>query len=87
MSLKNRLVSLLIGIIITIHTYESNPCKISLDGGREKLLGRMTMCIIANRKFLGDGFKAAPQANVPDGIPDVVILKDSGSLKIRRQAC
>ena len=68
---------------------ESNPCKISLDGGREKLLARMTMCIIANRKFLGDGFKAAPQANVSDEIPDVVILKDSdsGSPKIRSQAC
>ena len=49
----------------------------------------MTMCIIANRKFLGDGFKAAPQANVSDEIPDVVILKDSdsGSPKIRSQAC
>jgi hypothetical protein len=58
-----------------------------LDGGQEKLLARMTMCIIAKRKFLEDGFKAALQANALDEIPDVVILKDSGSLKIRRQAC
>ena len=40
------------------------------------------MCIIANGKYLGGGFKAAPRANVSDGLLDIVILKDSGSLKM-----
>lgn len=37
---------------------------------------------MANGKFLGGGFKAAPYANMSDGLLDTVILKDSGSLKV-----
>jgi diacylglycerol kinase family enzyme len=40
------------------------------------------MGIFANGQFLGGGFKAAPKANMSDGLMDVVILKDSGSIKM-----
>ena len=33
-------------------------------------------------KFLGGGFNAAPKASMSDGLMDLVILKDSGSLKM-----
>jgi hypothetical protein len=46
--LKDRLVSTLTGVVTALPTYESNLCEISLDGGREKLLAKMTMYIIAN---------------------------------------
>jgi diacylglycerol kinase (ATP) len=42
----------------------------------------MTMTVIANGQFLGGGFKAAPKANMSDGLLDIVILKDSGSFKM-----
>jgi diacylglycerol kinase family enzyme len=40
------------------------------------------MAVIANGKYLGGGFKAAPKANVSDGLLDIVILKNSGSFKM-----
>ena len=37
---------------------------------------------MVNGKFLGGGFMAAPNADMSDGLLDVVIMKDSGSLKM-----
>lgn len=79
---KNRLVSTVTSLAVTLPYYESNLCEISVDNGRENIITKMTMCIIANGKYLGGGFKAAPRANVSDGLLDIVILKDSGSLKM-----
>jgi diacylglycerol kinase (ATP) len=42
----------------------------------------MTMGLVANGKYLGGGFKAAPQASVSDGLLDITILKNSGSFKM-----
>src|ERR671915_1135559 len=79
---KNRLVSTVTSLAVTLPYYESNLCEISVDNERENIITKMTMCIIANGKYLGGGFKAAPRANVLDGLLDIVILKDSGSLKM-----
>jgi diacylglycerol kinase (ATP) len=43
---------------------------------------KMTLGVIANGRFLGGGFTAAPNADMSDSLLDVVILKDSGSLKM-----
>lgn len=40
------------------------------------------MTMIANGQFLGGGFKAAAKADMSDGMLDLVILKDSSSLKL-----
>jgi diacylglycerol kinase family enzyme len=42
----------------------------------------MTMGIVANGRFLGGGFKAAPRARFSDGLLDIIILKNSGSFKM-----
>ena len=78
----SRIVSTVSSIVTTMPTYESNLCEISIDDGRENILTKMTMVVIANGKYLGGGFKAAPQASVSDGLLDVVILKNSGSFKM-----
>jgi diacylglycerol kinase family enzyme len=78
----SRIVSTVSSIVATMPTYESNLCEISIDDGREKILTKMTMLVVANGKYLGGGFKAAPQASVSDGLLDIVILKDSGSFKM-----
>ena len=37
------------------------------DRRRESIGTKMTMCVIANGKYLGGGFRAAPKASVSDG--------------------
>ncbi len=80
---KSRLASTVAAIVSTLPAYESNLCTISLDNNPRKTFDtKMTMAIVANGKFLGGGFVAAPDADMSDGLLDVVILKDSGSLKM-----
>jgi diacylglycerol kinase family enzyme len=80
--IKSRLLSTIASIFVTLPTYESNVSEILLDDGREKIRTKMTMAVIANGKYLGGGFKAAPRAVFSDGLLDVVILKNSGSFKM-----
>ena len=79
---NNRLISTVTGLVTTVPTYESSLCEISIDDGHESILTKMTMGVVANGKFLGGGFKAASEANVLDGLLDVVILKESSSLEM-----
>jgi diacylglycerol kinase (ATP) len=79
---KSRLVSTVTSLAVTVPYYESNLCEISIDDGKEDILTKVTMCVIANGRYLGGGFMAAPKASVSDGVLDIVILKDSGSLKM-----
>jgi diacylglycerol kinase (ATP) len=80
--IKSRLLSTIASIFVTLPTYESNISEIFLDGGREKIHTEMTMAVVANGKFLGGGFMAAPRADFSDGLLDVIILKRSGSFKM-----
>ena len=80
--IKNRLISTLTGILTTIPIYRSNMSEIVVDDGREKILTKLTMGVIANGKYLGGGIQGAPNANISDGLLDIVILKNSGSLKM-----
>ena len=79
---KSRLVSTVTSLAVTVPYYESNLCEISIDDGKENILTKVTMCVIANGRYLGGGFMAAPKASVSDGLLDIMILKDSGSLKM-----
>jgi len=80
--IDSRLISTVSSVISTVPTYERNICEISIDDGRDTILTKVTMCVIANGKFLGGGFKAAPNADVSDGLLDVVILKDSNNIEM-----
>ena len=82
--MNSRLLSTVAGIIATVPTYQSNMCEILLSTGRNrrKIVTNMTMAMVSNGKYLGGGFKAAPKADMADGLLDVVVLKDSGSLKV-----
>lgn len=55
--------------------YESNLSEISIDDGRQSLVSKMTMGVVANGGYLGGGFKVAPNANISDGLLDITILK------------
>jgi diacylglycerol kinase (ATP) len=79
---NSRLISTMTGLFSTVPAYESSLCEISIDDGHENILTKMTMGVIANGKFLGGGFKAAPKANISDGLLDIVILKESSDLEM-----
>ena len=79
---NSRFISTLTGLFSTVPAYESSICEISIDDGHENILTKMTMVVIANGRFLGGGFKAAPEANILDGLLDVVILKESSNLEM-----
>jgi diacylglycerol kinase (ATP) len=81
-TVKSRILSTITSMIATIPTYSSNVCELSVDEGRKKLITKMTMAVIANGRFLGGGFTAATKAHISDGLLDIVILKNSGSLKM-----
>ncbi len=78
--INSRIMSTIASIATSLPAYESNLCEVIVDDGRERVLTKMTMGIVANGKFLGGGFMAAPQASVSDGLLDIVILKDSEKL-------
>ena len=87
---KSRFISTVSSMVATMPTYQSNLCDISVYNGQDtndnnNILTKMTMCIIANGKYLGGGLTAAPQASVSDGLLDIVILKDSGSVKMLKE--
>jgi diacylglycerol kinase (ATP) len=79
---NSRIVSTITSIAATVPTYQSNECEISIDDDEKKFNINMTMAVIANGSFLGGGFNVAPRAKMWDGLLDLVILKDSGSLKL-----
>ena len=79
---NSRIVSTITSIAATLPTYQSNECEISVNNDSKKFAVKMTMAVVANGQFLGGGFKAAPHANMSDGLLALVVLKDSGSLKM-----
>jgi diacylglycerol kinase family enzyme len=64
---KSRLVSTISSVIATLPTYESDLCETSIDDRTQNLLLKMTMSVIIKGSYLGEGFKAAPNASVSDG--------------------
>jgi diacylglycerol kinase (ATP) len=78
----SRIVSTITSIATTLPIYQSNECEISIDNDKRKFVIKMTMGVVANGQFLGGGFKVAAHANMSDGLLDLIILKDSGSLKM-----
>jgi diacylglycerol kinase family enzyme len=79
--IKSRFVSTVASVVATLPAYNSNECDIVIDG-HKRISSNMTMGIIANGRFLGGGFKAAPRAKFSDGLLDLIILKNSGSFKM-----
>src|SRR5918999_1134075 len=79
---NSRIVSTITSIAATLPTYQSNECEISIGTSGKKFTIKLTMAVVANGQLLGGGFKVAPHASMSDGLLDLVILKDSGSLKM-----
>ena len=48
---RSRIVSTISSVIATLPTYESNLCEVSIDDGRQSLVLKMTMGVIANESL------------------------------------
>lgn len=79
---NSRIVSTITSILATLPSYQSNECEVVFEGRHRKIVTKMTIGIVANGRFLGGGLEAAPQADMSDGLLDVLVLKESGSLKM-----
>lgn len=67
--------------IISLLTYKNKRVEIELDGkylGEKKIL----LCAVANGRFFGSGMMVAPNAELDDGLFDVVIIGESPRVKV-----
>ncbi|HBW36570.1 diacylglycerol kinase family protein [Desulfosporosinus sp. BICA1-9] len=76
-------LSFLIGSVISILRYRNKVMRCEIDG---KLIseGRQNSIMVANGRFIGGGMMIAPQAELDDGLFDVVCLGDFSTLTLLR---
>ncbi|HVP23434.1 MAG TPA: diacylglycerol kinase family protein [Conexivisphaerales archaeon] len=68
-------ISFLWGILTTLPTYKNHTVTFSVDSGPE-VTSVLNDFVVANGRFFGGGLKPAPQAELDDGILDVVTIGD-----------
>ncbi len=70
-------ISFLLGILTTLPTYKNRLTKYQIDNGpeEEKILNTF---IVANGRYYGGGLKPAPNAQLDDGLFDIVSIGDVG---------
>lgn len=68
-------VSFLIGTLRAIFQYRSEPVTIRVDG-EVVHDGRLILATGANGRYFGGGMRIAPEAEIDDGLLDVVIIRD-----------
>ena len=74
-------LSFLWGILTTLPTYKNRLTKYRIDSGpeEEKVLNTL---VVANGRYYGGGLKPAPEAQLDDGLFDIVSIGDVGFLKV-----
>ena len=73
-------ISFLWGILTTLPTYKNKLTKYRIDDGpeEEKVLNTF---VVANGRYYGGGLKPAPNAQLDDGLFDIVSIGDVGFLE------
>jgi len=73
-------ISFLLGILTTLPTYKNKLTKYRIDNGpeEEKVLNTF---VVANGRYYGGGLKPAPDAQLDDGLFDIVSIGDVGFLE------
>lgn len=66
-------------------SFKNVEIMIQLDGGSERALTVANLSV-ANARFIGGGMKIAPQAQLDDGLLDVIVVGDMSSLGIMAHA-
>lgn len=68
------------GILSVAFSYRTRMMNVSIDGGEPLRLAAKNL-IIANGRYFGRGFLAAPQAKMEDGLFDIVSIGDFGTIE------
>jgi diacylglycerol kinase family enzyme len=73
-------ISFLWGILTTLPTYKNKLTKYRIDDGpeQEKVLNTF---VVANGRYYGGGLNPAPNAQLDDGLFDIVSIGDVGFLE------
>ncbi len=76
-------ISFMLGTLRGILNYKNIPANIVVD---EQELGEMniTLVAVANGKYFGGSMMVAPEAEVDDGLFDIVVMKDISRLRFIR---
>ena len=73
-------LSFLLGAVFTILTFKNKNLQITIDEDI-KINGKKSCVVVANGKYFGGGMLVAPNAELDDGLFDVVILGDFTKLE------
>ncbi len=74
----------ILGVAAEFIDKKATPMELSItdtDGNVEYYRDEYLLCAIANGKFYGGGFKAAPAADISDGALDVILVKNLSRAK------
>lgn len=71
-----------VGVLDTLRTYRPAPIRLTVDG--QSLETTVTLCAIANARYYGGGMKIAPDAQIDDGLLDVVLVEGVGRAEFLR---
>jgi YegS/Rv2252/BmrU family lipid kinase len=72
----------LMGLLKSLVSYRNKPVKMKMDEREES--GRILSVVVANGRYFGGGMRVAPEADISDGLLDVVSVGDIGKLELLR---
>ncbi|HVJ49303.1 diacylglycerol kinase family protein [Desulfitobacterium sp.] len=74
-------LSFLFGSLVSILAYKNKRMKCVIDG-KVVVNDRINSIMVANGRFIGGGMMIAPDANLTDGLFDIIILGDFTTLEL-----
>lgn len=74
-------LSFLLGSIVSILTYKNKPMKCTIDG-KIVMNSKLNSIMVANGRFIGGGMKIAPDAQLNDGLLNIIVLGDFSTLQL-----
>lgn len=72
----------LLAVLQTLATYRAAALRLTADG--ETIFRRAMMCSVANARTYGGGMRIAPDAQLDDGLFDVCLLAEAGTVEFLR---
>jgi diacylglycerol kinase (ATP) len=76
-----------IAILIEFATLAGIPYQVELvlpDGARERIAGDLVMATVGNGSHYGGGIPICPDADIADGLLDVVLVRPAGRARLLR---
>lgn len=72
----------LVGLLRTLIGYRNKSVALEIDGRQESK--RILSVVVANGSYFGGGMRVAPQADISDGLLDVLTIGDMGKIELLR---